>query len=211
MTLLRFILSVPVCWKVSMWLVPCDFIECVVKCMRRLDTLEELDWVCWISDRLISKKIILIKKYRQDLWESSEQQFNSCEIYRITSLCLTGCLLAHLPSLFFSDGAVYYTPALCVFYLSPGRSPSCYDNEIVMMNHVYKDRFPKVSLMQTQTHVQTVCAYTHIRTQTVFVQCSHIFSCSELWFNLKHLLHSGFRLNLWLADAFTAEHQNPCK
>ncbi|KAG9338775.1 hypothetical protein JZ751_025211, partial [Albula glossodonta] len=28
--------------------------------------------------------------------------------------------------------------------LSPGRSPSCYDNEIVMMNHVYKERFPKM-------------------------------------------------------------------
>ncbi|XP_011850335.1 PREDICTED: microtubule-associated serine/threonine-protein kinase 1 [Mandrillus leucophaeus] len=28
--------------------------------------------------------------------------------------------------------------------LSPGRSPSSYDNEIVMMNHVYKERFPKV-------------------------------------------------------------------
>ncbi|XP_061892867.1 microtubule-associated serine/threonine-protein kinase 1-like [Entelurus aequoreus] len=27
--------------------------------------------------------------------------------------------------------------------LSPGRSSSCYDNEIVMMNHVYKERFPK--------------------------------------------------------------------
>ncbi|KAK2087448.1 Microtubule-associated serine/threonine-protein kinase 1 [Saguinus oedipus] len=27
---------------------------------------------------------------------------------------------------------------------SPGRSPSSYDNEIVMMNHVYKERFPKV-------------------------------------------------------------------
>lgn len=29
---------------------------------------------------------------------------------------------------------------------SPGRSSSCYDNEIVMMNHVYKERFPKVRL-----------------------------------------------------------------
>ncbi|XP_059728022.1 microtubule-associated serine/threonine-protein kinase 1 [Haemorhous mexicanus] len=28
--------------------------------------------------------------------------------------------------------------------LSPGRSPSSHDNEIVMMNHVYKERFPKV-------------------------------------------------------------------
>ncbi|XP_071330604.1 microtubule-associated serine/threonine-protein kinase 1 isoform X1 [Trachinotus anak] len=29
--------------------------------------------------------------------------------------------------------------------LSPGRSSSCYDNEIVMMNHVYKERFPKAT------------------------------------------------------------------
>ncbi|KAM6469947.1 microtubule-associated serine/threonine-protein kinase 1 isoform 3-T3 [Liasis olivaceus] len=29
--------------------------------------------------------------------------------------------------------------------LSPGRSPSSYDNEIVMMNHVYKERFPKAT------------------------------------------------------------------
>ncbi|CAG14686.1 unnamed protein product, partial [Tetraodon nigroviridis] len=28
--------------------------------------------------------------------------------------------------------------------LSPGRSPSCFDHEIIMMNHVYKERFPKV-------------------------------------------------------------------
>lgn len=27
---------------------------------------------------------------------------------------------------------------------SPGRSPSCFDHEIIMMNHVYKERFPKV-------------------------------------------------------------------
>ncbi|XP_075303213.1 microtubule-associated serine/threonine-protein kinase 4 isoform X2 [Opisthocomus hoazin] len=29
--------------------------------------------------------------------------------------------------------------------LSPGRSPSCCDNEIIMMNHVYKERFPKAT------------------------------------------------------------------
>ncbi|XP_049666528.1 microtubule-associated serine/threonine-protein kinase 1 [Accipiter gentilis] len=29
--------------------------------------------------------------------------------------------------------------------LSPGRSPSSHDNEIVMMNHVYKERFPKAT------------------------------------------------------------------
>lgn len=29
-------------------------------------------------------------------------------------------------------------------FSSPGRSPSCYDHEIIMMNHVYKERFPKV-------------------------------------------------------------------
>ena len=31
-----------------------------------------------------------------------------------------------------------------VLFFSPGRSPSCYDHEIIMMNHVYKERFPKV-------------------------------------------------------------------
>lgn len=40
---------------------------------------------------------------------------------------------------------------------SPGRSPSCYDNEIVMMNHVYKERFPKVS--KTQTHTRLISDY----------------------------------------------------
>ncbi|XP_072310535.1 microtubule-associated serine/threonine-protein kinase 3 isoform X3 [Eucyclogobius newberryi] len=29
--------------------------------------------------------------------------------------------------------------------LSPGRSPSCFDNEIIMMNHVYKERFPRAT------------------------------------------------------------------
>lgn len=34
---------------------------------------------------------------------------------------------------------------VCFYPSSPGRSSSCYDNEIVMMNHVYKERFPKAS------------------------------------------------------------------
>lgn len=29
---------------------------------------------------------------------------------------------------------------------SPGRTTGTFDNEIVMMNHVYRERFPKVSL-----------------------------------------------------------------
>ncbi|XP_061469755.1 microtubule-associated serine/threonine-protein kinase 1 isoform X1 [Rhineura floridana] len=37
--------------------------------------------------------------------------------------------------------------------LSPGRSPSSYDNEIVMMNHVYKERFPKATAqMEEKLH-----------------------------------------------------------
>ncbi|OXB63322.1 hypothetical protein ASZ78_015657 [Callipepla squamata] len=31
------------------------------------------------------------------------------------------------------------------FARSPGRSPACCDNEIIMMNHVYKERFPKAT------------------------------------------------------------------
>lgn len=32
----------------------------------------------------------------------------------------------------------------CFFKSSPGRTCGSFDNEIVMMNHVYKERFPKV-------------------------------------------------------------------
>lgn len=30
---------------------------------------------------------------------------------------------------------------------SPGRTTGAFDNEIVMMNHVYRERFPKVSIV----------------------------------------------------------------
>lgn len=42
------------------------------------------------------------------------------------------------------------------FCSSPGRSSVSFDNEIVMMNHVYKERFPKVcTLLQQRSPVQT--------------------------------------------------------
>uniref|UniRef100_UPI003590288A microtubule-associated serine/threonine-protein kinase 3-like isoform X6 n=1 Tax=Myxine glutinosa TaxID=7769 RepID=UPI003590288A len=41
--------------------------------------------------------------------------------------------------------------------LSPGRSPSVYDNEIVMMNHVYKERFPKATA-QMEERLQDLVA-----------------------------------------------------
>ncbi|XP_062468306.1 microtubule-associated serine/threonine-protein kinase 4 isoform X2 [Pezoporus occidentalis] len=37
--------------------------------------------------------------------------------------------------------------------LSPGRAPACCDNEIIMMNHVYKERFPKATAqMEERLH-----------------------------------------------------------
>ncbi|XP_048786574.1 microtubule-associated serine/threonine-protein kinase 4 isoform X3 [Lagopus muta] len=39
--------------------------------------------------------------------------------------------------------------------LSPGRSPACCDNEIIMMNHVYKERFPKATA-QMEERLQDV-------------------------------------------------------
>ncbi|XP_058862552.1 microtubule-associated serine/threonine-protein kinase 3-like isoform X2 [Acipenser ruthenus] len=39
--------------------------------------------------------------------------------------------------------------------LSPGRSSSCCDNEIIMMNHVYKERFPKATA-QMEERIQEI-------------------------------------------------------
>ncbi|XP_036436136.1 microtubule-associated serine/threonine-protein kinase 2 isoform X14 [Colossoma macropomum] len=39
--------------------------------------------------------------------------------------------------------------------LSPGRSPSCCDHEIIMMNHVYKERFPKATA-QMEERIQEI-------------------------------------------------------
>uniref|UniRef100_A0A674N4L7 non-specific serine/threonine protein kinase n=1 Tax=Takifugu rubripes TaxID=31033 RepID=A0A674N4L7_TAKRU len=44
--------------------------------------------------------------------------------------------------------------------LSPGRSPSCHDNEIVMMNHVYKDRFPKATAQMEERLAEFIQNYT---------------------------------------------------
>ncbi|XP_048052169.1 microtubule-associated serine/threonine-protein kinase 1 isoform X1 [Megalobrama amblycephala] len=43
--------------------------------------------------------------------------------------------------------------------LSPGRSPSCYDNEIVMMNHVYKERFPKATAQMEERLADFIESY----------------------------------------------------
>ncbi|XP_068607227.1 microtubule-associated serine/threonine-protein kinase 1-like [Brachionichthys hirsutus] len=43
--------------------------------------------------------------------------------------------------------------------LSPGRSPSCCDNEIVMMNHVYKDRFPKATAQMEERLTEFIQNY----------------------------------------------------
>lgn len=35
---------------------------------------------------------------------------------------------------------------ISTFSFSPGRTTGTFDNEIVMMNHVYRERFPKVGI-----------------------------------------------------------------
>ncbi|XP_028272971.1 microtubule-associated serine/threonine-protein kinase 3 isoform X3 [Parambassis ranga] len=42
--------------------------------------------------------------------------------------------------------------------LSPGRSPSCYDHEIIMMNHVYKERFPKATAQMEERIQEIICS-----------------------------------------------------
>ncbi|TRY92597.1 hypothetical protein DNTS_029257 [Danionella cerebrum] len=43
--------------------------------------------------------------------------------------------------------------------LSPGRSSSCYDNEIIMMNHVYKERFPKATAQMEERLSEFIVSY----------------------------------------------------
>ncbi len=69
--------------------------------------------------------------------------------------CMYICKLGHIPSYSHNINFTvflknYDTTMTFLFFLncihSPGRSPSCCDHEIIMMNHVYKERFPKVSV-----------------------------------------------------------------
>lgn len=120
------------------------WLYCGMMCRRTPDPLEELHLVYGISDWSIN--II----YRQDMWRSSEWLK-----WKILN-CISS---SHMPPL---TPAIFVLLRLCCLLhscspclspFSPGRSPSCYDNEIVMMNHVYKERFPKVSLIQTNVQV----------------------------------------------------------
>lgn len=43
---------------------------------------------------------------------------------------------------FFISFSTYF--CFLILFFSPGRSPISFDHEIIMMNHVYKERFPKV-------------------------------------------------------------------
>ncbi|XP_053769093.1 microtubule-associated serine/threonine-protein kinase 4 isoform X3 [Desmodus rotundus] len=43
--------------------------------------------------------------------------------------------------------------------LSPGRSPTCCDHEIIMMNHVYKERFPKATAQMEERLKEIVTSY----------------------------------------------------
>ncbi|XP_048224227.1 microtubule-associated serine/threonine-protein kinase 4-like [Perognathus longimembris pacificus] len=43
--------------------------------------------------------------------------------------------------------------------LSPGRSPACCDHEIIMMNHVYKERFPKATAQMEERLKEVVTSY----------------------------------------------------
>ncbi|XP_075397229.1 microtubule-associated serine/threonine-protein kinase 4 isoform X3 [Tenrec ecaudatus] len=43
--------------------------------------------------------------------------------------------------------------------LSPGRSPACCDHEIIMMNHVYKERFPKATAQMEERLKEILTSY----------------------------------------------------
>uniref|UniRef100_A0A8C5RQL6 non-specific serine/threonine protein kinase n=1 Tax=Laticauda laticaudata TaxID=8630 RepID=A0A8C5RQL6_LATLA len=43
--------------------------------------------------------------------------------------------------------------------LSPGRTSGTFDNEVVMMNHVYKERFPKATAQMEERLAETIAAF----------------------------------------------------
>ncbi|XP_077318782.1 microtubule-associated serine/threonine-protein kinase 4 isoform X3 [Lithobates pipiens] len=43
--------------------------------------------------------------------------------------------------------------------LSPGRTPACWDHEIIMMNHVYKERFPKATAQMEERLREIITNY----------------------------------------------------
>ncbi|XP_013917456.1 PREDICTED: microtubule-associated serine/threonine-protein kinase 3-like [Thamnophis sirtalis] len=43
--------------------------------------------------------------------------------------------------------------------LSPGRTSGIFDNEVVMMNHVYKERFPKATAQMEERLAETIAAF----------------------------------------------------
>ncbi|XP_042341212.1 microtubule-associated serine/threonine-protein kinase 1 [Plectropomus leopardus] len=99
--------------------------------------------------------------------------------------------------------------------LSPGRSPSCYDNEIVMMNHVYKERFPKATAQMEERlaeFIQNYCpesvlpladgvlSFIHHQVAELSRDCltksregliTSVYFC-ELQENLERLLHDAY-------------------
>lgn len=74
---------------------------------------------------------------------------------------------------------VYLILSLCVSPVSPGRSPSCYDNEIMMMNHVYKERFPKVPSYKQIDKWKLCIRHTFGVTETVYLQ--KVKTCLSYW------------------------------
>ncbi|XP_042564240.1 microtubule-associated serine/threonine-protein kinase 1 isoform X2 [Clupea harengus] len=112
--------------------------------------------------------------------------------------------------------------------LSPGRSPSCYDNEIVMMNHVYKERFPKATAQMEERLADFIQAYSpedvlpladgvlsfiHHQIVELARDCltkSHEDSISTVYFfelqeNLEKLLDDAFERSESSEVAFVAE------
>lgn len=66
----------------------------------------------------------------------------------------------------------FYSEFFFFSFFSPGRSPSCYDHEIIMMNHVYKERFPKVRTHKTLQFCLTT-KYLHYQLAPSLLSAGH--------------------------------------
>lgn len=165
------------------------WLYCGMMCRRTPAPLEELHLVYWISDWSIS--II----YRQ--WGCEEAVNDSSEKYWIAYLRLT-CLPSLLPSLFCSDSAVYYIPALRVCLPSAqGALHPAMTMKLWWWTMSTRSASPR-SASYKQMYKCKLCMYTHIKYAHKQYACIQWLPLKMTWITFTFKTFALFSLFMFL-------------